>query len=417
MGKRTTMNNRPIHHAWPAAWLIGLCAVLSLGKGRAQESWCAAPTSPVVVEATDPSDRVLPREVLTIQVVVHVVWRTPEENISDAQIQSQIEVLNRDYRQHNDNFLSIVTYPLFRQIAADMEIEFALATVDPTGQPTSGIVRRQTDLPQIASTFFNDGRRRISYDELGGSDAWPTDCYLNIWVGALSPGLAGKGTFPEEVSDREDGVFIAPHRFGTFGTVRQPYHLGRTATHEIGHFLNLHHLWGPGTDPSCDGDDGVADTPRQNKTFLNQCPLTINLSCQLDLPAMTSNFMGLSEDACLAMFTEGQKARVWETLNGPRRGLLHPPAGCVTPTATTEQPTADPVVKVVVNGRQLRIDWASDRWSAQLFDLAGRPLWRQEGLGRGWRHYELPELPAGLYLLHVRGARAERVKKLIIAHP
>ena len=180
-----------------------------------------------------------------IPVVVHVVWKTATQNISDAQITSQIDVLNRDFRRSNSDVSS--TPAPFLPLTADARIEFYLANVDPGGAPTTGITRFNTSL----DSFTDD---RVKARATGGADAWPADRYLNIWVCQLEPGL-GYAQFPGGPA-ATDGVVILHSAFGTKGTAVPPFHLGRTATHEIGHWLNLYHIW---------GDDGTGCTGRQGR--------------------------------------------------------------------------------------------------------------------------------------------------------
>ncbi len=178
--------------------------------------------------------------VTRIPVVVNVVWNTAAQNISDAQITSQIDVLNRDFRRTNADVAG--TPAPFLPLTADARIEFALATVDPNGAPTSGIRRRQT-----TATSFNDTDEAMKSNASGGLDAWPTERYLNMWVcpRLTSPigDLLGYAQFPGGPA-ATDGVVILHSAFGTVGTAAAPFNLGRTATHEIGHWLNLNHIWG-----------------------------------------------------------------------------------------------------------------------------------------------------------------------------
>ncbi|MBS1934750.1 MAG: zinc metalloprotease, partial [Bacteroidetes bacterium] len=186
--------------------------------------------------------------VITIPVVVHVVYNTAQQNISDQQIASQINVLNQDYNRLNPDTNN--TPAVFRQYAANCGIHFELAKVDTSGYATTGIVRRHTNI--IAFTIDD----RIKSSAQGGDDAWDRDRYLNIWVGNLNSGVLGYSSVaggPKE----DDGVVVMYNAFGVNGSAAAPFNKGRTATHEIGHWLNLIHTWG---DANC-GDDKVTDTP------------------------------------------------------------------------------------------------------------------------------------------------------------
>lgn len=228
--------------------------------------------------------------IITIPVVVHVVYNTPAENISDEQIMSQIEVLNEDFRRRNadsDNTWSQ---------AADTEIEFCLASRDIYGDATCGITRTYTD-----STKFRV-KKNMKFEATGGKSGWPEDEYLNIWVCDIS-GLLGFATFPNDPDRDEDGVVVDYLSFGRIGDLKLDFALGRTTTHEVGHWLNLRHIWGDG---DCSFDDFVSDTPASDDH--NYACDVGHVSCgSVD---MVQNYMDYSDDVCMNLFTEGQKARM-----------------------------------------------------------------------------------------------------------
>ncbi len=255
------------------------------------------------------------KTIITIPIVVHVVWRTNTHNISDAQIQSQIAVLNKDYRRTNID--AINTPNVWQTVAADCEIEFCLATIDPNGQPTNGINRVETNHGKFGMN--ND----IHTSSLGGADDWPNNDYLNIWVCDISDGLLGYATQPSSWIGDGDGLVIGHKYFGTTGTVQPPYNKGRTATHEIGHWLNLKHLWG--SSGSC-GDDQVNDTPKQ-ETENYSCPgfpQNAN-SCNTTNANgdMFMNYMDYTNDACMNLFTNDQKTRMHAAINQFRPNMLN----------------------------------------------------------------------------------------------
>jgi hypothetical protein len=247
---------------------------------------------------------------ITIQCAVHVVWYEESENISDDQIESQISALNRDFRAQNPDISNVPE--VWRGLVTDTNIQFALATEDPDGNPTTGITRTQTDRREFG--IYDT----IKSEETGGRSPWPTDKYLNIWVGDLAGGLLGYAQFPGG-DRRTDGVVIRTTAFGTTGTATAPFNGGRTTTHEVGHFLGLYHTFG--VDEGCTGDDMVPDTPTQAVPNYG-CPSFPSISCNNGpYGDMFMNFMDYSDDACMAMFTPQQVARMIATLEGPRSAL------------------------------------------------------------------------------------------------
>ena len=259
------------------------------------------------------------KTIITIPVVVHVVWKTNTENISDAQIFSQIDVLNKDFRRLNHDTSD--TPPVWQSIAADSEIEFCLATTDPNGNITTGITRTETDISEF--TYGNWGSDDLKNTASGGINAWPNNDYLNIWVCNLTGGTLGYATFPTNVIDSQDGVVVGFKYFGTTGALQSPYNKGRTATHEVGHWLSLNHLWGNG---NC-GNDQVSDTPKQKDenyncgTFPFQDPTIICNTTGVN-GTMFMNYMDYTNDACMNLFTNGQKTRMLAAINQYRSNLL-----------------------------------------------------------------------------------------------
>ncbi len=240
-------------------------------------------------------DASVDRNVVTIPVVVHVVYKTNAQNISDAQILSQIDVLNEDFRRTNsdaDNQWSQ---------AADTQIEFCLATVDPNGNPTTGITRRSTTKKSFRT---NDDVKKSAK---GGVDPWPASDYLNIWVCNLSNSILGYAQFPGG-SASTDGVVVLYNAFGRVGTLNSTFNLGRTCTHEVGHYLNLRHIWGDG---GCSVDDFVNDTPLSDGP--NYGCATGHVSCSST--DMVENYMDYSDDVCMNLFTSGQAARMQAVLS------------------------------------------------------------------------------------------------------
>ncbi len=260
------------------------------------------------------------RAVYAIPVVVHIVYNTTTENISDAQVQSQLAALNKDFSRTNTDAGN--TPSVWQSIAANTDIQFCLATLDPSGNVTTGITRTST-----AVTSFTENNN-VKFTANGGKDAWAADKYLNIWVCDLS-GLIGYAQFPGGAV-ATDGVVVDYQAFGTTGTASAPFHLGRTATHEIGHWLNLKHIWGDDA-AACTGSDLVGDTPNHADENFG-CPVFPVISCS-NAPNgdMFMNYMDYSNDACMNLFTIGQKARMQALFaTGGYRNSLLTSNGCAT---------------------------------------------------------------------------------------
>ncbi len=250
------------------------------------------------------------QKLVTIPAVVHVVYRTDGENISDAQVKSQIKVLNDDFRAKNADKRKVPD--VWKGLLTDAKVQFALATKGPDGKKTTGIIRTATK----AEAFSPDDT--VKSKKTGGVSPWPTDRYLNIWVCTLGSGLLGYAQFPGGPA-ATDGVVVLNTAFGSNGTATAPFNKGRTATHEVGHFLNLRHIWGDRND--CSGNDFVADTPAaaQANTGKPKFPqITCNNGPNGD---MFMNYMDYVDDEAMVMFTVGQAARMNATLAGPRKKL------------------------------------------------------------------------------------------------
>lgn len=256
------------------------------------------------------------RALITIPVIVHVVHDGDtvggSENISDAQVYSQINALNIDYRKQNPDTANIPS--VFRPLAADFEIEFCLATRDPQGNATTGIER------------INGQRSSwtvVTADEFKPSTIWDPSKYLNIWVmrlGGTNSSTLGYAQFPG-MPDSTDGIVVDYKAFGTVGDLLSGHDQGKTLTHEVGHWLGLMHVWGD-DNGACNQDDLVADTPVQGAENYG-CPAFPHISCSNGPNGdMFMNYMDYTDDDCSFMFTVGQKARADFFLNGERSSIL-----------------------------------------------------------------------------------------------
>lgn len=296
-------------------------------------------------------------EILTVEVVFHVVYNSEEENVPDSVLYNQLRILNECYRRQNADTVDLRSE--FSGMAGDSRIEFVLASTDPNGKPTNGITRTHTDVEYFGgilpyekgqtteintwvqdSLFSNMGR--LSHSSSGGTDPWNTDKYLNIWIGdmrifepkvdnfeemvffalatppANHPSWSNYPQLGEYLSTFEDGVYIHYTVPGPNNPVAipSPYDVynglvteGKTLVHEVGHYLGLRHLWGDG---DCSMDDFIDDTPKGASSSSYGCSKTKN-SCTdtingKDLPDMIENYMDYSSSSCQNSFTKQQIA-------------------------------------------------------------------------------------------------------------
>lgn len=242
------------------------------------------------------------KQVYTIPVVFHIIHEYGEENISKEQIEDQMRILNEDFRRLNADASN--TRSVFQSVAADCEIEFKLARKDPQGKCTDGIVRVYSSLTNNA----RDNVKAVSY--------WPSDRYLNVWVvktiqnSSNDPGVItlGYAQFPWDRPSRPstDGIVLRADYTGSIGTAKVNS-AGRTATHEIGHWLGLLHTFQGGCNPPGWGEQ-IQDTPPVRESS-SGCSLGANTCANdfPDLPDQVENYMDYSNGSCMNMFTQGQK--------------------------------------------------------------------------------------------------------------
>lgn len=289
---------------------------------------------------------------ITIPVVFHIIYDETDasQNIPEANILSQIEVLNKAYRNLDSD--AALGRDEFDHLRGDMKINFALASVDPSGNATNGIMRYPVQKESFDILTEMDAWK---HEATGGADAWPSDLYLNFWVCKMTifgieNALLGIATFPATMSaDQgnetpapfdEDGVTVNYRHVGaTLDSDIAPNNLGKTAIHEVGHWLGLRHIWADEDDPftgapgPCGQDDYVKDTPMCNQRSQGDCNFNRN-SCSnenefsdnfwgaVNPPDMVENYMDYSGDECMHMFTQGQKERAWSFLVTAREKLF-----------------------------------------------------------------------------------------------
>lgn len=363
---------------------------------------------------------------ITIPVVFHVIYNVDslQQNIHDSLIQSQLDVLNEDFRRLNSDTDDVRT--IFDSLAADIGIEFCLATTDPNGNSTSGILRVPTNVK--AFEFLNNQQDDMKFSSKGGDDAWPRDSFLNIWTCYMtifnSPGVLGYSHFPWDTSAATDGVVLL---YNVVGRNSKVFEMapgeGETATHEVGHWLGLFHTWGNESFfPGCDSSDYVDDTPNQNSQSNFDCNKTIN-SCPNELPYWNSqnppdlveDYMDYSNDSCMCLFTKGQKDRMLSFLNTSRVGLFSS-NGCDSSTSIKAIRNESPVFNLYPNPSTGIVNVISQQpgFTLELFTVYGQKLFSKSYYVNK-QEINLSDLPAGYYIAKFRAGNSECVKNMIIS--
>lgn len=256
-------------------------------------------------------------DILKIPIVIHLVLPEHKQKlVSEHDIINQLRILNRDFRKKNTNWNFLENR--YKSLVADTKIEFYIACTDSDGLAAESIIRTNTSIENIGI------QSALFHEELGGSDAWLTDQYLNIWVCEMPVNILGFASSPNDAGTPQDGVVINYRYFGTKNSTT-PYNGGRTTVHEIGHYLGLNHPWGNIQD-ECDEDDGISDTPAQKGPH-DECPTHNSNMCSAN-EQFYGNFMDYSPDCCLSMFTLQQAASMRACLLNTRSGLLANVTNC-----------------------------------------------------------------------------------------
>jgi hypothetical protein len=358
------------------------------------------------------------RSKIVVPVVVHIVYKLEEENISDEQVHSQIQVLNEDFGFTNKNKLS--TSHAFYKYCAATGFEFKLANIDPLGNPTSGITRTKTNKDFWKEEEFED----LKFTDSEGINSWDPTSYLNIWVANLddSSDVLGFAILPDEVSKyaEYDGLVIRHEAFGTVGTAgKNGYgfaNLGRTATHEIGHWLNLKHIWG---DAVC-GNDFVADTEPADSSN-SDCPKfphhPKNSCGSSENGEMFMNYMDYTSDECMNMFTIGQIERMKAALSTYRSKIMTS-QGYYTATLVENDLTNYLEVYPNPSTGTINLHITNEvglNASIALVDLLGNTV---KTFGKTTNNMLLncEELPNGVYFIQLQNAEFNTSLKLILNH-
>lgn len=367
----------------------------------------------------------------TIPVVVHIVYNTSAQDLPDSVIYDQMRILNEDYNRQNADTVNMRSD--FDIVKGNPKIEFVLAQIDPQGNPTNGITRTFTQNPTFGSLAVVSGDfsdlEKVKSTVDGGMDPWDQSRYLNIWVCNMSvnffgteiTALLGYATPPAGLSNwpagsvtgMGDGVVL---QFQTVGS-NNPNVLdpgsgpidvrGRTATHEVGHYLGLRHIWGDG---DCTAQDGIDDTPNADSQSSSDCDINKNTCTDniqtIDLPDMVENYMDYSAETCQNSFTAGQVSLMHGVLENERYDLVYN-----NPAAIKEINTFS--VGIYPNPASESITLSSDRplQSLRLIAITGTEV---IDLDPQTRNIDVTELNSGIYILEVSDENNFQNKQRIV---
>ncbi|MEQ8323388.1 MAG: M43 family zinc metalloprotease [Vicingaceae bacterium] len=344
--------------------------------------------------------------IIQIPVVVHVIYRLPEQNISEAQISSQINVINKDYSASNWDTAMIPK--IWKPLIADFEMEFVLANRDPDGNPHSGITRTMTTTVDFG--VLNGDNHCLA--SAGGHEIWDRNRYLNVWVCEIAGSYYGFATYPGAPSYC-DGIVIDWESFGTNGTASTPTNKGRTLTHEIGHWFDIPHLWG---NTSC-GDDGISDTPKQEGGNFG-CESYPHVTCNNGPHGdMFMNFMDWSDDDCLLFFTKGQKSRAHTALSSQRNSLFNSD-GYNGINTISNSPGLNIYPNPAIDQITVNFEEEIEVLSISILSTGGQTL-KTIGVNNRClsQRMDTHNLPPGLYLLKINAQSAIYMDKFMVARP
>ncbi|MGB0870624.1 MAG: zinc-dependent metalloprotease [Flavobacteriales bacterium] len=365
----------------------------------------------------------MPQDVYEINVVFHVVYNTTSENLHDSIIHNQMEILKNDFRRMNADTVNMRSQ--FSSIVGDSKIQLNLATLDPNGNATNGITRTQTSVDYFDLTVPSEAEK-VKKNSEGGKDPWDSDKYLNIWIcngsefanpttfGYSSPNTPVLGWQSADLTEL-DGVVLVYQAVGSnnpntisnsFGMPRTVK--GRIATHEVGHYFGLMHIFEDG----CNNEgDWIEDTPKTpDVPLVENCDDMANgcvdaIGSLGDLPDMYENFMDYSGESCQNSFTKGQIEVMRNLIINHRPGLLQPGVGIGE---------SNPVFDIYFNPSTNMGQINSEKLlmtRVTVFDLLGRTV---QSHTLKSKTFTIANLSEGIFMVEVEFENRKKIIKKII---
>ncbi|MFM6984396.1 MAG: M43 family zinc metalloprotease [Chitinophagaceae bacterium] len=368
-----------------------------------------------------------------IPVVFHIVYNNNAENINDSLVHNQMLELNRAFRKLTQDTSRIRS--IFKPLAADVRIQFKLATVDENGNATTGITRTFTSRTTFATNIYGSYSNFMKVSGSGGKTAWNPAKYLNIWVcdmefpnyigivyGFATPPTGAPNwdnSITKDTNDLESGVVLHYKIVGRKSPLApSKYTEGKTAVHEVGHYLGLRHIWGDGnTSTGCSVDDGIFDTPNArvaNATCggQNTCVDAMN-----DKPDMTENYMDYALDGCAAMYTNEQAFIMRYVLNNLRPGLPYREIEFDTAVTPVEGLLVSVYPNPAAGSKTLKIkitEASSQTYTLNIIDMSGKQVITQNIQSNTVNPIDAAELADAVYYITIRNKSGEMIYKQAI---
>lgn len=318
-----------------------------------------------------------------IPTVVHIVYHDSVDILQPAFIANAINEVNLDLLKLNNDLSDAPSG--FSNIAGSANIQLCLADRDEAGNPTTGIIHQYT--PVVYWHYYIFGQDSVKFDSIGGSTAWNTSKYLNIWVAFVNGGIGGYSFYADQHGRPNDGIVIVRGNFNR-----------KTITHEFGHYMNLYHIWGLGSGYTCEGADGgdhVADTPDQTGIIYGCPTFPATDSCSSASPGINiHNFMNYT--GCTRMFTQGQTDRMNAALNVYRSSFFTA-TGCSAISSVAESQKPLTQITMVCREGTLYVCGVKSSCTIQIFDMSGRMILSMEGEN----NQQAISFPAGIYMYRV----------------